>query len=119
MTRPVFVAGAVLLAELVLVLEVALDLVELQLDRRRAVDLDRRARGLRGAPAVREHRPLAWRYPFDREAAIGPRDGMAAIRQHHDRRRHLRVHVAIDVDDAEIGKLAAADLALLVAAEIE
>ena len=54
----------------------------------------------RGAPGVREHRPRAGRYPRDREGAVGRGAGVAAVGHDDDRRRHLGVEVAVDVDHA-------------------
>src|SRR6185503_4398939 len=59
---------------------------------------------LRCASAVGINLPSTRWNPVDREGAIALGHRESSVWQHEDGRRHLRMDVAIDVDDAALGK---------------
>jgi RNA polymerase sigma-70 factor (ECF subfamily) len=117
----IFGGLAVLLAELVRVTEVGAIFIEGEPKLRCASgrDVDGRADGFRRAATVCVDGPMTGRDAGNPEGPIGSGPRELAIRQDENRRGHLRMDVAIDVDDADARKLLGLGLAARILPEVE
>src|SRR4051812_44151377 len=101
--------------------EVPFDLVDLHvhLDDAVRTDDDLRAHRLHRAAREREQRPAAGWYVINLEMPSGVDERVTGVRQYDERRRHLWMNVAVDIDHAALRKRAGPRVALLVAAHVE